>query len=180
MDSLAKLAQSLQANQVRFVVIGVWGANYYAQSGGTLFTTQDQDLFLPLDPENLLRAWQSCEGIDLSLWAGDEPLDSPRDLVLARAIVTRSAGTTATGHADQQIDLSLVMAGFVFEDVWSRRRTFVIDGVEIPVAALTDIVTSKANAGREKDRLFLATHEHALGELLQRDTDPDRRRGRAR
>jgi len=29
------------------------------------------DLFLPLDPENLLRAWQACDEGSLSLWAGD-------------------------------------------------------------------------------------------------------------
>lgn len=173
MDTLSRLAQAFHARQVRFVVIGVWGANYYARSGGTLFTTQDQDVFLPLDPENLLRTWQSCDAVGLSLWAGNEPLDSPRDLELARAVVARRAGTTATGEDDEQVDLSFVMAGFEFEDVWSRRRTFVIDGVEIPVATLTDIVTSKANAGREKDRLFLATHEHALGELLQREFDSE-------
>ena len=40
MDSLARLAQALHANRVRFVVIGVWGVNYDARSGGTLFTTQ--------------------------------------------------------------------------------------------------------------------------------------------
>lgn len=45
---------------VRFVVIGVWGANYYATSAATLFTTQDRDLFLPPDPDNLLAAWRAC------------------------------------------------------------------------------------------------------------------------
>ena len=61
MDPFARIAATLRAKQVRFVVIGVAGANYYARSGGTLFTTQDQDLFLPSDPENLLRAWQACD-----------------------------------------------------------------------------------------------------------------------
>ena len=96
MDPFARVVQSLHAGQVRFAVIGVSGANLYARSGGTLFTTQDQDLFLPLDPENLLRAWQGCVDTGHSLWAGDEPLDSPRDLQLAGAVVERRAGTTAT------------------------------------------------------------------------------------
>ncbi len=154
---------------MRFIVIGLWGANYYARSGATLFATQDQDLFLPPDPDNLLRAWQSCDALGLSLWAGDEPLDLPRDLVLARAVLDRRAMTTATGDEGIQIDLTLEMSGFEFEDVWKRRRTFVADGVEIPVARLTDIVASKANAGREKDRLFLATYGEALRELARQD-----------
>jgi hypothetical protein len=66
------------------------------------------------------------------------------------------------------IDLTLVMAGLAFEDVWSRRRVFKVEGVEVPVASLKDIVASKAAAGRPKDRLFLATHEEALRELGRR------------
>jgi len=173
MDPFARFAQTLLATQLRFVVIGVFGANYYARSGGTIFTTQDQDLFLPPDPANLVRAWQACDEASLSLWAGDEPLDIPRDLRLATAVVERRAGTTATGDEGLQVDLSLVMAGFDFDDVWARRRSFKVDGVDIPVARLTDIVTSKANVGREKDRLFLATHEEALRQLMGDDAAGD-------
>jgi hypothetical protein len=37
------------------------------------------------------------------------------------------------------------------------------------VARLRDIVASKAQAGRPKDRLFLATHEEALKELMRKE-----------
>jgi hypothetical protein len=48
----------------------------------------------------------------------------------------------------------------------------VIEGVTIPVARLLHIVTSKHAAGRDKDRLFLATHRDALEQLLKKiDTD---------
>src|SRR5688572_3374262 len=170
MEAFAACLKALGESNVRFVVMGVWGINYYAQSGVTLFTTADRDLFLPPDSENLQRAWSVCEQQNLSLWAGAEPLDQPRDSVVARRIVEFRAVTTAIGDDGLQIDLSLVMAGFNFDEVWPRRRTFVVDGVQIPVARLTDIVQSKANAGREKDRLFLATHAEAI-KHLQRDGD---------
>lgn len=171
MDPFVPFAATLLANDVRFVVIGVAGANYYARSGGTIFSTEDRDLFLPPEPENLLRAWQACDESSLALWVGNEPLDVPRDLQLATAVVERRAGTTATGGEGLQVDLSLVMAGFDFQNVWSGRRSFMVDNVEIPVARLSDIVTSKAQAGREKDRLFLATHEEALRQLLGEQDD---------
>ncbi|HEV8266736.1 MAG TPA: hypothetical protein VGR00_00825, partial [Thermoanaerobaculia bacterium] len=69
------------------------------------------------------------------------------------------------------VDLTLVMAGFVFETVWKERRTFVVDGVEIPVARLSHIVESKVTAGRDKDRLFLATHAEALRSLMRADDE---------
>ena len=53
--------------------------------------------------------------------------------------------------------------------VWNERRTFVVDAVEIPVARLLHIVQSKHSVGRDKDRLFLATHREALEDLLRRE-----------
>ena len=149
------------------MVIGVSGINHYAQTAGLVFTTQDRDLFLPADPKNELKAWQSCQDEGFELWCGDEPLGQPMDRVLAEQVVSRRALVRADGHG-LLIDLTLVMAGYAFDDVWLRRRLFKVEGVEVPVASLKDIVASKAAVGRPKDRLFLATHEEALRELGRR------------
>jgi len=61
------------------------------------------------------------------------------------------------------------MTGFTFEEIWPERITFELEGVPVPVARLTHIVTSKAATGRDKDRLFLATHTEASRELLGPD-----------
>jgi len=63
------------------------------------------------------------------------------------------------------------MAGFEFDPVFARRRTFLVEGVPIPVALLRDIVASMAAAGRPKDRLFLATHAEALRSLAGQEPD---------
>ncbi len=69
----------------------------------------------------------------------------------------------------QDFDLFLPpMAGLELETVWNERRPFVIDDVTIPVARLQHIVASKHAAGRDKDRLFLATHREALEQLLKK------------
>jgi len=163
------LARALIERSVRFVVIGVAGANYYAHAGAAVFTTKDRDLFIPLDADNLVRCWTACEAARLDLWSGDEPLDSPRDRWLAERVVERRAAVRATDRGDLEVDLTLVMGGYDFETVWQEHRVFVVEGVEIPVARLLHIVTSKHAAGRDKDRLFLATHREALEELLQRE-----------
>jgi len=134
-----------------------------------VFETRDRDLYLPPDPDNLLNVWSACEAAGLSLWAESEPLDMPRDRWLAEQIVKRRAVVRATDGRGLDVDLSLVMAGFDFETVWRERRVFVVDGVDIPVARLRHIVESKAAAGRDKDRLFLATHAEALRDLLGRE-----------
>lgn len=169
MDPFSALTRALTESGARFVVIGAWGANYYAQAGSVVFETRDRDLFLPPDPGNLLRAWSACETVGFSLWAESDPLDIPRDRWLAEQIVERKALVRATDGRGLDVDLTLVMAGFDFETVWRERRTFVADGVEVPVARLRHIVESKAAAGRVKDRLFLATHAEALRDLLGRE-----------
>src|SRR5437773_11882135 len=55
-DAFARLVERLRRDGVRFVVIGLSGANYYARSAATLFVTQDRDVFLPPDPDKTLAA----------------------------------------------------------------------------------------------------------------------------
>jgi hypothetical protein len=162
---LAALAEA----ECQFLLIGVAGVNYYATAGSVLFVTRDRDLFLPSGPENLLRIWRVCEHQRLELTLAGEPLDMPRDSWLAQRVVERRALTHARDGRGLEVDLTLVMSGFEFDAVWSERRVFIADGVEIPVARLDHIVQSKASAGRPKDRLFLATHKEALRNLLSRD-----------
>ncbi|HKC57572.1 MAG TPA: hypothetical protein VKC35_15660 [Vicinamibacterales bacterium] len=76
--------------------------------------------------------------------------------------------TRASGRDELKVDLTLVMKGFQFEQVWSGRRSFLIEGIEVPVARLLHIVQSKHAAGRDKDKLFLATHRDALEQLLKK------------
>jgi hypothetical protein len=165
-DKFAQLVSALQADDVRFVVIGVSGANYWARHAGMQFSTKDRDLFLPPDPDNELRAWRVCERNGLTLWCGDEPLGGPKDDFLANAVVERRMLVTAIGTPDLVVDLSLVMAGLDFDEVWANHRDFEVDGVTIPVASLRDIIESKRIANREKDRLFLATHAEALRQFF--------------
>ena len=90
MASFPALVAALNRRGVRFVLIGVWGANFHAQDASALFTTLDYDLFLPPSPDNLLDAWQACDEIGLSLAVGGEPLDTPRDRTLAAAVIQRA------------------------------------------------------------------------------------------
>lgn len=168
MGAEEELIRALGEHGVRYVAIGVWGVNLYAKEITHLFLTRDQDLFLPPDPGNLLRAWQSAEAIGLELICGDEPLDRPRDHFVAEAVVARRALTRATDGRDFLADFTLVMGDFDFETVWSERRSFRLQGVEVPVARLSHIAQSKAAAGRPKDRLFLETHKEILEGLIRR------------
>ena len=169
MEAFPALVAALDAERARFVLIGVWAANLHARSAAAVFTTQDYDLFLPADVDNALRVWRTCESMGLDLLSGDEPLDKPRDRLLAERVVQTRALVRATDGQGLDVDLTLVMEGFEFEEVWAERRIYLLEGVEVPAARLSHVVRSKAAAGRPKDLLFLATHEEALRDLLKRE-----------
>jgi len=137
MDAFERLLDSLSRRRVRFVIIGLSGANYYARSAAALFATQDRALFLPPEPDNTVAAWRVCEALELDLLCGPEPLDRPRDRDLAERVIANRALVRATDGAGLDIDFTLVMAGFRFERVWAGRRIFRVDDVTIPVAIET-------------------------------------------
>jgi hypothetical protein len=168
---LAPLAARLAARAVRYVLIGVSGANLYGPDGQAIFMTDDFDLFLPADADNLAAAWTACEEATFDLWLADEPLDRPRDRWLAERVVERRALTRATGQDDFMVDLTLVMKGFAFDTVWTEHRVFRIEGVDVPTARLRHIVESKHAAGRDKDKYFLTTHKDALEQLLRKPNE---------
>jgi len=183
-DPFLRLVRSLARSKVRFVVIGLSGINLYARSAADLFATQDRDLFLPPDLDGVLAAWRACETLGLNLSCAGEPLDRPRDRLLAERVVANRALVRATDGAGLDVDLTLVMAGYDFETVWADRRVFQVEDVDIPVARLSHIIQSKRRAGRDKDRLFFAAHGDAIRDLVEaeRRSDPEertpRRKGR--
>jgi hypothetical protein len=163
----APLARTLAARAVRYLVIGVSGANLYAPRGQAVFVTSDIDIFVPTDADNLVRAWEAAEQAGLELWAGADPLDRPRDVPLAERVIEGRVLTSAIGPETPQVDITLVMAGFAFERAWEARREFLLEGTIVPAARLLHIVESKHAAGRPKDLLFLATHKDALETWLK-------------
>lgn len=90
MTSFTALARAFSERGVRYVLTGVSGVNLHAHSAGLVFTTQDRDVMLPPEPENLLLAWQACESCGLELSSSGEPLDRPRDRLLAERVVERA------------------------------------------------------------------------------------------
>lgn len=168
-EPFPRLIARLESNNVRFVVIGVSAANYYARSAAEIVATQDRDLFLPLDAPNLLRAWETGRVAGYELRAGNEPLGEPVDLRLAEQVIARRATTSAIHPHGVAVDFTLEMAGFDFTTVAKEHRVFRVEGVEIPVARLAHVVESKSRANRPKDRLFLEIYRERLQGLLDDD-----------
>jgi hypothetical protein len=167
-----RLFEALGERRVRYLVIGVGGVNMHAAVEGAELKTQDLDLFLPLDPANLERAWEACEHAGWTLWSSGEPLDQPHDLLIASRVVQQRALTTARAQGALPTDLSLVMGNFEFEDVWLRRTWYREAHAHVDLCRLADIVAAKQEAGRLKDHDFLAENRKLLDRLLSQEGPP--------
>lgn len=144
MEPFSRLLSELRARQVRFVLIGVGGANFWALDGAAIFRTKDRDLFLPPEPENLVRAWEACEACGLELTCSGEPLDRPRDDWLAervvglRALIWRPprqgllpSSLTIEGCRGPSPSPSASVAGLGSGREWREGRSVGLDGASI-------------------------------------------------
>jgi len=94
-DAFIELVRALARRRVRFVLIDVAGANYYASGAGSIFATEDFDLFVPRDPTNTLRASSVCESLSLDLRTKNE-LSTARATKPSRAGSARAAPWSAS------------------------------------------------------------------------------------
>jgi hypothetical protein len=163
MDPYLRVCRELEKARVPYLIVGAFGANLYAREVGAVLTTLDCDLLLPADPAVLGRAVGVLRTLRYRLEAGGEPVDI--DPALMRGIVRAGACVRAVKKT-VQIDLPLSIAGCRFKSLWRNQHRLKAGGVLLRVAPLRDILRSKKLADRPKDRLFLATYEDALRQLL--------------
>jgi hypothetical protein len=131
-ESFARVISILGAAPVRFLLIRT-GTGNLASPDGTVVRAHYHELFLPPDPDTVLRVWQGCEEAGLELWAAGEPLGAPLDLWLAEHVVAGRVLVRATDRKGLLVDLSLLVEGFEFEALWTERRSLAVDGVEVSV-----------------------------------------------
>jgi predicted nucleotidyltransferase len=156
-----QILRVLRKHDVRFIVIGAIAA--IAQ--GYPLNTQDIDITPARDPANLERLAAALEELGARLRVPDdeEGVSFPID---AQMLGGADMWTLRTPHGD--LDLSYVPSGTQgYDDLRRDARTEEIEGVEVSIASLTDIIRSKQAAGRTKDQAQLPALRRTL-ELVRR------------
>jgi hypothetical protein len=123
--------------------------------------TQDMDLLLPRDPEQVLQALQALRSAGFVLQAGGEELIP--DPVVAAGIVRQSATVHAVRNGES-VDLMSWARGMDFTQLWPKRQAFEVRGVSLPVA----------------DRLFLEQFREVIEAALEREAQREGRAARSR
>jgi len=111
--------------------------------------TGDMDIWVRPSPENAVRVMAALRAFGAPLFDLTEgDLECP--------------GTVfQMGVVPNRIDLLTEISGVTFEEAWSRRAMFTIEGRSLPFLAREDLVRNKRAAGRPKDIADLV----ALGSL---------------
>jgi hypothetical protein len=163
-----KILEALERHGVRYVVIG----GLAAEIRGSPYITRDVDVTPARDRDNFARLAAALRELQAKLRVPglDEGVDVPLD---ERSFDLGTTWTYVTRYG--YLDVALLPDGTRGYDDLRRGATTekLTDTLEVPVAALADVIRSKEAAGREKDRAVLPL----LRRVLERSHEMQRENG---
>ena len=139
-DSYSKLVlETLNKNEVEYLVIGGYAVNYYGYNR----TTGDIDLWIKPDNTNRDKIINALK----KLYVDETSLEVLKSMNFEEHIVF------SDGEKPFKIDFITHISGVKFSDAWASKQISEIEGLFIPFINLHHLVISKFNTGRPKDKL---------------------------
>ena len=129
-----ELFVSLNANNVRYLLIGGYAVGVYGYSR----TTNDIDIFVSDEPENAQRLTAALN--DFGVGDGDlsEIFPDQRSLV-------------EIGVEPVKVQLMNFADGVAFDEAFERRNVIQVEDISITTISLDDLIANKRASGRHKD-----------------------------
>jgi predicted nucleotidyltransferase len=127
--------QFLNANQVRYLVVGGYAVAFY----GYPRYTKDIDIWIEASGENAMNVMQSLT--DFGFGSLDLTVE---DFAVANQVIQ-------LGYPPSRIDLLTSVDGIQFEDCYGLRATVEIDGVSVNFIDLENLRLNKRASGRFQD-----------------------------
>ena len=156
-DHVAAICRVLVDHEVRFVIIGGIAARLHE----TGHTTIDVDICPSSDDANLSNLADALRELDARLRVEGDLDGVPFD---PHPTMLRDVAMMTLITEEGPLDLCYVPAGFPdgYDSLSEHASVIVIGAVDVPVASLRDVVTSKRAAGRPKDIVALPPIEAHL------------------
>jgi hypothetical protein len=152
----------LERHGVEYVLIGGLAAVLH----GSPLPTLDADICPSRTPENLERLAAALDELDARIRAADTPAGVPFPRV-ARFLSSVDLLNLTTRAGD--LDIAFVPAGGAgYGSLAPRAHQMRVRNINIPVAALEDVIRSKEAADRPKDRRSLPVLRQLLDEIRKR------------
>lgn len=157
-DPYGELIERFNRDGVDYVVVGMSGINFYAESAVDSFGTQDYDLFLRPAVSNAVQAFRLLEELGYEMSANGKTV-SEKDL---KRMVKEKRTILAVNADGITFELLFAVSGFAFLQMAGDAAIFKAGDVLVRVGKLQKLLASKKAAGRPKDRMFLKRYELIL------------------
>ena len=129
------ILQRLSDEKVKFLLVGAYALSVY----GHLRATMDIDIWV-------LPTKSNAEAVMRALIRFGAPTDN------ITAEDSQTAGTVfQIGVAPRRIDIITAASGLRFEETFDRSITVDIEGIEVHVPSMDDLIINKRVSGRTKD-----------------------------
>lgn len=163
-DPYTSVLDEFNRKNIKYVVVGMSGINYYASSVHEAFGTLDYDVFIKPSIDNVRKAIVAVKTIDCIVSINGHEVDNK-----SIANIVRSKKTiTAADPYGIVIELILAVSGFTYSQMEKDAKIIMIGTVPIRVAQLNKLIASKRIANRAKDKLFLKRYAIVLQKMANR------------
>jgi predicted nucleotidyltransferase len=129
------MLQCLLEEKVRFLLVGAYAVAVY----GYPRATKDIDIFVRAAPEN-------ASSLMKALLRFGAPVSD-----VSESDFSREGVVFQIGSSPRRIDILTRISGVDFERAYANRQTVSVEGMDVPVISLKDLIANKRASGRTQD-----------------------------
>lgn len=130
-----ELLESLNANNVRYLLIGGYAVGIYGYSR----STNDIDIFVSDKRENVLRLLKALADFGFT------------DPTLSEDVLSEERSMIEMGIEPMKVQILNFADGLNFEDCYARKNPVTIEDIIVDTVSKDDLVKNKTATGRHKD-----------------------------
>ena len=130
-----EMLQCLLEENVRFLLVGAYAVAVH----GFPRATKDIDFFVWATPENAANLMRA-------LTKFGAPLHD-----ISEADLSSEGVVFQIGNSPRRIDIMTNISGVKFEQAYANKTTISIEGIEVPVISLEDLIANKRASARTQD-----------------------------
>lgn len=130
-----EMLQCLSEENVKFLLVGAYALAVH----GFPRATKDIDFFVWATPEN-------AAGLIRALARFGAPMEG-----ISESDFSSEGAIFQIGNSPRRIDIITTIDGIKFEGAYANRKLFSIEGLQIPVISLEDLIANKRASGRKQD-----------------------------
>jgi predicted nucleotidyltransferase len=130
-----EMLQCLSEEKVRFLLVGAYALAVY----GYPRATKDIDFFVRASPDN-------ASSLMRALRRFGAPLSEISEMDFASEGIVFQIG-----NSPRRIDILTRISGIDFETAYANKKVVSVDGLDVPVISMSDLIANKRASGRTQD-----------------------------